>query len=238
MPKIPLNLREILYKSPISLPPKTLWEEYCDKWSNGCNYSTCPRASSIVLCRGKIPSDICFVGEAPGESEDTLGIPFIGVAGKLLDQIISEALPDWVRYSLTNIVACIPRAESGSVEEPEWEHMIACQPRLVEFLNIADPKIIVCVGTKSRDWFDGKAKHHIKLHREYLWGERQIPHNSKYIRMVDIVHPAFMLRQNEVIRSFMVRQAGIKVHSAVSRAVEDGILKMPDDREYSDETQD
>jgi uracil-DNA glycosylase len=63
----------------------------------------------VVLARGRIPAPILLCGEAPGVSEDVLGSPFIGPAGKLLDHILARAIDGQFDYCLTNLVGCIPR---------------------------------------------------------------------------------------------------------------------------------
>ncbi len=66
------------------------YQEYKKQWK-GCK--RCPLYKTrrkIVHCRGSLPCDIFFLGEAPGDSEDLLGKPFVGPAGKLLDRIIAK----------------------------------------------------------------------------------------------------------------------------------------------------
>jgi uracil-DNA glycosylase len=62
------------------------------KWSGGCGSCHCDKATNVVICKGTVPADVLFVGEAPGASEDILGLPFAGPAGKVLDSIITEAM--------------------------------------------------------------------------------------------------------------------------------------------------
>lgn len=133
-----------------------------------------------MLIRGKLPADVLFVGEAPGINEDSLGKPFIGPAGKLLDKIIDDAGGNVqrVRLAFTNVIACIPYDEDGKkVSEPPKEAIIRCNPRVSEVVKLTKPAKIVCVGkipSKHVDKFtDGWA------------GE-----------IVEITHPAAILRAN------------------------------------------
>lgn len=201
------------------------WQKFCDKWDKGCGYSLCSQAYRIVLSRGKLPSHICFVGEAPGEAEDTTGQPFVGPAGRYLDSMITESVPTSIRVSFCNVVACVPRTQDGSIAEPEFEHMEACQPRLREFLELAHPLIIICVGTKAKDWFEPKAKHSIKLHRPYTWDhDDEGSRKGEKIRVDSILHPAYLLRQNEVNRGLLYRKSCITIRNALDRAKEDGLI--------------
>jgi len=123
------------------------WEEHVDKWKDCQRCPLAQQRGNICLARGTLPAAVLFVGEAPGSSEDTLGLPFVGPAGQLLDQIIERALPTGTSYALTNLVACYPReAKSRGDNEPERGEILECRPRLIEFVNIARPKLIVLVG--------------------------------------------------------------------------------------------
>lgn len=111
---------------------------------------------NVVLFRGQLPSDVVFIGEAPGKSEDALAVPFIGEAGKLFDDILRESINrGWyhktnreLRWSMTNIVACIPtdpESESG-LRQPNRQEINQCSPRLIQFMQIARPSLIIALG--------------------------------------------------------------------------------------------
>lgn len=128
--------------------------EHKAKWKD-CKL--CPlheKRTHVVLLRGQIPCDVLFVGEAPGAGEDTTGRPFIGPAGRLLDQIIEESLKGQYTYALTNLVGCIPIGEEGSkTAEPPKEAIVACAPRLIEITKMCRPSLVVLVGTLSKKHF-------------------------------------------------------------------------------------
>jgi uracil-DNA glycosylase family 4 len=177
------------------------FQAHCNKWKAGCGSVQCEGAR-VVLCRGKLPCDILFVGEAPGESERVVGVPFVGPAGKLLDSIIARAVPPVVRYAMTNLVGCIPREEDGGkATEPDDEQVESCKPRLVEFISIASPRMIICVGKLARDWFDQGWKHSIKL-----------PYP---IPTVDITHPAAILRMPIAHQGLAIQRCVVVVKNAV-----------------------
>lgn len=155
----------------------------------------------VVLCRGKLPCDVLFVGEAPGQSENVLGQPFVGPAGKMLGQMIGEALrncgdvgvdetgnDDWypkeLRIAFTNVVACIPYDEGGvKVSDPPPLAIKRCLPRLQELIGIANPRTIVAVG-KIAD-----------KHLAFYAGER-----------IEITHPAAILRANPANQGLMYQK--------------------------------
>lgn len=191
------------------MPPRsslTPFQLHVAKWKNGCGAEECSRARKIVFARGKIPADVLFIGEAPGESEDVIGQPFKGVAGELLQRIIDDAIPEGIRWAMTNVVGCIPRDEDGLKSgEPCDEQIKSCQPRLYEFINLVNPKLLVLVGTVARDWLDPKYMHGLKLGRE--------------IPMVDIKHPAAILRETVASRGLSIQRSIVVISNAVSEYV-------------------
>lgn len=180
---------------------KSRFALHVEKYGKGCGSEHCGIANKRCLARGSIPADVLFVGEAPGESEDSLGVPFIGPAGHLLDRIVAEGLPPHVRKAFTNIVGCIPRDETGmKFTEPDPAQIKVCQPRLIEFVNICQPQMIVLVGKLSQKWFPKKAL--IKPNVGYTGGPCGT--EPKYVEMT---HPAAILRNNIAAQEWMIDTA-------------------------------
>ena len=102
-------------KTNVSVKPKVL-SEWRQHWENWVECDRCPlhkTRRNVVLVRGQLPCELLFIGGAPGESEDSLGYPFVGSAGEEFERIMTEALGDRkIRYAVTNIIACAPYAES------------------------------------------------------------------------------------------------------------------------------
>lgn len=164
----------------------------------------------VVISRGKVPCDVLLTGEAPGESENVLGKPFVGPAGQLLDEVIRRAtrgMETHLRFAFTNLVCCIPRDDDGGkTAEPEDECVIACQPRLSEFVSLAQPKLIVCVGKLAWDWTDPGYKHAVKFHVS--------------IPRIQIRHPASILRANVAQKGLMIQTAVVDLRSALEELQE------------------
>ncbi len=107
----------------------------------------------VVLGRGDYHCLVLFIGEAPGKSEDLLGLPFIGPAGKLLDQAIVLALK-WAKMDgplsiyITNACACRPTDSLlGENRPPTGDELWACYQRLEwECKSVADPQHVVFLG--------------------------------------------------------------------------------------------
>lgn len=119
------------------------------KWK-GCRLcNLCQGRHKVVQLRGPLPTDVLFVGEAPGFAEDVFGIPFISTAGDILNHIIKIIHEQYqVGMTITNMVCCIPKDEKnpGKVRQPSEEEIYACSDRLASLIVEADPSLIVCVG--------------------------------------------------------------------------------------------
>lgn len=95
-----------------------------------------------------VKADVLIIGEGPGESEDVLGRPFVGVAGKLLKEAIWEAEPDGLMIAFNNLVSCRPQdRRNGNNREPEPEEAAECRPRLERLIQILNPLTIIAAGS-------------------------------------------------------------------------------------------
>lgn len=106
----------------------------------GCGL--CAARNRVVFGVGNRNADILFVGEGPGEHEDLQGEPFVGPAGKLLDDMLSIIDLDRTSVYIANIVKCRPPHN----RDPEQDEQDACIGYLQEQIRLIDPKIIVCLG--------------------------------------------------------------------------------------------
>lgn len=182
------------------------YQKHVERWK-GCQ--RCPlwkTRSKVVIARGKVPADVLFVGEAPGKSEDAFGVPFWGPAGILLDEIVERSILDAnLRLAFGNLVGCVPVDENGKKQgEPEDASILACSPKLQELVVLCKPKLIVRVGKLASDWLTQGMKYSVKL-----------PTGFKSVRMVDIVHPAAILRAKTAQQGLMVRRCEVVISNAI-----------------------
>ena len=108
--------------------------------------SRCPLHANrhhVVFGIGQETADIMFVGEGPGEQEDLQGEPFVGAAGKFLDEMLSilDISRDKNCY-IANIVKCRPPHN----RDPEEHEQDVCIEYLMEQIKLVKPKVIVCLG--------------------------------------------------------------------------------------------
>lgn len=98
--------------------------------------------TKFVFGVGNPQADIVFVSEAPGREEDLQGIPFVGRAGKLLDQLLTEVGLSRNDIYICNVLKCRPPQN----RDPAPEEIETCKPYLLTQLSIIQPKILVCLG--------------------------------------------------------------------------------------------
>lgn len=131
-------------------------------------------------CIGKSASartDILFIGEGPGKSENIIGKPFVGRSGRLFDKVLTLAITrvrmKRIKYYITNTVACRPcDGEHEPNRQPAPEELLACLPRVQEVVDELRPRVIVFLGKV--------AENHL---RKY------------YPEGIALAHPAYILRR-------------------------------------------
>lgn len=117
------------------------------------NDNICPdlakTATNLVMGDGNPDADIVFIGEAPGKNEDEQGKPFVGAAGKFLNEMLEGIGLERSDIYITNIVKYRP----PNNRDPLPEEKKAFWPYLVRQLAIIDPKVIVTLGRHSMEYF-------------------------------------------------------------------------------------
>jgi DNA polymerase len=98
--------------------------------------------TKVVFGSGSPDADLMFVGEAPGKNEDLQGQPFVGAAGRLLDQLLAEAGIARDRVYIANVLKCRPPGN----RDPRLEEIDACKGYLRRQLELVDPRVVVTLG--------------------------------------------------------------------------------------------
>jgi len=111
-------------------------------------------ATQLVMGDGNVDADIVFIGEAPGKNEDLQGLPFVGAAGKFLNEMLGTVGLSREDIFITNIVKYRPPEN----RDPTPEEKKAFWPFLARQLEIIDPKVIVTLGRHSMEFFLPEAK--------------------------------------------------------------------------------
>ena len=115
----------------------------------------CPLArtrTQTVPGTGPASAELMFIGEAPGAREDEQGLPFVGPAGRFLDELLASIGLSREAVYICNILKCRPPGN----RDPEPTEIAECQPFLDRQIEILDPKVIVTLGRVSMAcWFPG-----------------------------------------------------------------------------------
>jgi uracil-DNA glycosylase family 4 len=130
---------------------KLEWEAYVAAWKQCSRCELSKIRSSICHVRGVLPAKILLIGEAPGDSENTLGYPFVGPSGKLLDQWLYESGLDCLPLAFTNTVGCIPYEAGEDNKSPPKKAIKACSERLLRIIGIAQPTWVIAVGKVAHE---------------------------------------------------------------------------------------
>ena len=170
-----------------------------DSWENlkrdcaacrGC--SLCETRRNLVFGVGNEQAQIMLIGEGPGEQEDLQGVPFVGPAGKLLDDMLEMIDLDRQKVYIANIVKCRPPRN----RDPLNVEQEACRPWLDRQIALVNPRIIVCLGRIAAM---ALIREDFRITREHgQWFERDgrrlmaTYHPSALLRDVDKRPEAFM----------------------------------------------
>ena len=97
----------------------------------------------MVFGAGNADAELMFIGEAPGASEDEQGLPFVGQAGKLLDQLLAEIGMERRDVFVANVLKCRPPGN----RDPHPNEISACNDYLRSQVDLIEPTIVCTLGT-------------------------------------------------------------------------------------------
>jgi uracil-DNA glycosylase family 4 len=142
----------------------------------------CEARNKIVFGDGSPTAQLVFVGEGPGHDEDVQGLPFVGRAGKLLNQMIEAMGLRREDVYICNIVKCRPPQN----RQPERDEVATCSPFLDRQLAVLRPKAIVCLGNVAAQTLLGTNKSISQFRGQWF--------DFRGTKMLATYHPAFLLR--------------------------------------------
>jgi uracil-DNA glycosylase family 4 len=148
-----------------------------------------PTRTQTVFARGNPEARLMFIGEGPGADEDRTGLPFVGVAGQLLDKIIAAMKLSEEQVYIANIVKCRP----PSNRVPEQEEMKACTPFLLRQIEVVKPDVIVALGKTAASYLlDSKGSMTSLRGRWHSWNG---------VAVMPTWHPSYVLRVRDLPNS-------------------------------------
>jgi DNA polymerase len=123
-----------------------------------------------------------FVGEGPGADEDAQGLPFVGRAGQLLNNMINATGLKREQVYIANIVKCRPPQN----RTPEPEEANTCSPFLFQQIDVVRPEVLVALGSTAATYLLGA--------KSSLSGLRGRVHTCRGTKLIVTYHPAYLLR--------------------------------------------
>ena len=160
-----------------------------DTWEqlkNDCGACrSCPlweTRTNLVFGVGREDAEVLFIGEGPGEQEDLQGEPFVGPAGRLLDDMLEIIDLDRSKIYIANMVKCRPPHN----RDPQAAEIAACRPWLERQIALIQPRLIVCLGRIAAM---SMIREDFRITREHgQWFEREGR------RVIATFHPSALLR--------------------------------------------
>jgi len=153
----------------------------CDLWKTG---------TQTVFGEGRERAEVMMVGEQPGDREDVEGRPFVGPAGRVLDQALEQVGIDRDLVYLTNVVKHFkwrPRGKRRIHQKPNAEEIRACRPWLDRELEAVEPRVLVCLGSVAAQALLGRQ---FRVTRE----RGRFVESPLADRVIATVHPSSILR--------------------------------------------
>jgi len=167
----------------------------------GC--TKCPLAggrTQVVFGSGDPNADLMFVGEAPGFHEDKQGVPFVGAAGKLLDQLLAGIRLSRSEVFVANVLKCRPPGN----RDPMPEEIEACESHLWRQIELIEPRVVATLGNFATKLLSGRPTGITRVHGQ----EQETTLGGRRVLLYPIYHPAAALytpRMLEVLKSDIAR---------------------------------
>jgi DNA polymerase len=161
--------------------------------------------NKLVFGDGSPTARLMFVGEGPGADEDAQGIPFVGKAGQLLNNMIAAMGLKREEVYIANVVKCRPPGN----RTPEPEEGATCSPFLFRQIDVVRPQVLVALGATAATYLLGS--------RQPLAGLRGRVHAVRGTQLIVTYHPAYLLRDPRQKKEawadlqIAMRELGLKV---------------------------
>jgi len=180
----------------------------CDLWK---------RATQTVFGEGAAPALVMLVGEQPGDKEDLAGHPFVGPAGKLLDEALTVAGIDKSDVYTTNAVkhfnwAPDQRGKGRIHKKPRYSEIQACTPWLEAEISAIRPRIIICLGATAAQALLGKEFSVMRQRGRFVT-------SPLAPRVMATVHPSSILRAQDDESRREQKQAFIRDLTVAAREI-------------------
>jgi uracil-DNA glycosylase family 4 len=156
--------------------------------------------TQVVFGAGDPSSDLMFVGEAPGFHEDKQGVPFVGAAGKLLEQLLAGIGLSREEVYIANVLKCRPPGN----RDPLPEEIQACESHLWRQIELIEPRVVATLGNFATKLLSGRPTGITRVHGQ----EQEVTLGGRRVLLYPIYHPAAALytpRMLEVLQADFAR---------------------------------
>ena len=168
--------------------------------------ATCTRCrlhesrTQVVFGQGSPTAEVMFVGEAPGFHEDKQGVPFVGAAGKLLEQLLAGIGLARDQVYIANVLMCRPPGN----RDPLPDEIEACESHLWRQIELIEPRVVATLGNFATKLLSGRPTGITRVHGQ----EQEATLGGRRVLLYPIYHPAAALytpRMLEVLQSDFAR---------------------------------
>jgi uracil-DNA glycosylase family 4 len=158
---------------------------YAEEWSSCQDCRLSEGRTTVVVGDGNPDADLMFVGEAPGFHEDRQGIPFVGQAGGLLDELLGLIGLGRGDCYIANVIKCRPPGN----RDPQPDEIEACEGKLYKQIAIVQPRVIATLGNFSTRLLSGRQHGVTRVHGQ----ARRTTLGGSQVVLYPLYHPAAAL---------------------------------------------
>src|SRR4029450_4261253 len=160
--------------------------------------------TQVVFGNGNPDADLMFVGEAPGFHEDKQGFPFVGQAGKLLDQLLAGTGLSRDLVFVANVLKCRPPGN----RDPMPDEIESCEPHLFRQVELIQPQLVATLGDSATKLLSGEQLAITRVHGQ----EQEVTLGGRRVLLYPLYHPAAALytpRMLHVLKEHVARLTAV-----------------------------
>ena len=167
--------------------------------------------TQVVFGVGDPSADLMFVGEAPGYHEDQQGKPFVGQAGKLLDNLLAGIGLQRDQVYVANVLKCRPPGN----RDPQPDEIEACESHLFRQISLIEPKVVATLGNFATKLLSGKPTGITRVHG----AEQETRLGGRRVLLYPLYHPAAALYTPAMLK--VLEEDFSRLPALLGRAVEE-----------------